>query len=302
MQIIPHGTKINFLGATRYATVLSIVLIAYSIYIFVSKGDSKYGIDFTGGHELLVQATEKQNADIIRQALNSSGITDAIVQSFEIGSNEYSIRLGLDVGNPQETKVKVENALKEKISDPIQIVKTDFVGPTVGAELKRNATYALIFGLLGMLTYIAFRFEFSFALGAVAALFHDVILCFGVYLLSGFELSMGAVAAALTIIGYSVNDTIVIFDRVREEVLKAKGDYDLKEIMNDSINFMLDRTVVTHLLTLFSALALLLVGGGSIADLSLFLVIGIIAGSYSTIYISAPVAVAWENFRSRKAS
>ena len=300
MYIIPQGTKIDFLKQCKYAYFISFVAIAYSIYIFFSLGDSKYGIDFSGGHEIVVRATENQNSDILREALRSGGVDNAIVQAFDT-NNEYSIRLGLERGDSKTVREKVEEVFREFVPDPVSIIKTDYVGPTVGAELKRNATLALIFGLIGMLIYIGYRFEFSFALGAVAALFHDTIIGFGVFLLCGYDLSMGAVAAALTIIGYSVNDTIVIFDRVREEVLKKK-EYDLKEVINESLNFTLDRTVVTHILTMFSALALLFLGGGSIADLSVFLVVGIFAGAYSTMYVASPVALAWENFRAKRES
>lgn len=297
MQIIPHGTKINFLSKTKAAFLLSFCCIAYSLYVFFSLGDAKYGIDFSGGHEIIVEAPGKSSDDI-RTALHKSGIENAIVQSFEEGSKQYSVRLGSDLGDAKTVREKFLNALKAHSIEDSTIIKTDYVGPTVGQELKYNATLALVFGLLVMLVYIAFRFEMAFALGAVAALFHDTIICFGIYLIAGYTLSMGAIAAALTIIGYSVNDTIVIFDRVREEVKKSKN-YDLTQIMNESINLMLDRTIVTHILTLFSALSLFLIGGGSIADLSIFLVVGIITGTYSTIYIACPVAVMWEKFRNR---
>jgi preprotein translocase subunit SecF len=298
MHIIPYGTKIDFLSKTKIAFFISLCCIAYSIFYFVNLGDAKYGIDFSGGHELVVKA-EGKSSDDIRAALHKAGIENAVVQSFEVGSEQYSVRLGSEIGDAKVVKTKFEQALKDAGLNDVSIIKTDFVGPTVGHELKLHATIALIAGLFVILLYIAFRFEFSFALGAVVALFHDTIICFGVYLLAGFTLSMGAVAAALTIIGYSVNDTIIIFDRVREEV-KKKKNYNLSDVMNESINLTLDRSIVTHLLTLFSALALLLIGGGSIADLSVFLVVGIITGTYSTIYIACPVTVMWENFRSKK--
>lgn len=299
MELIPVGTKINFLSKAKYAFFISACMIIMAIYQWVTTGSNKYGIDFLGGHEFVVKIDASSTSDTVRAALQSGGIDNSIVQSFEIGSNEYSIRLGPEIGDSKVARSKVEEALRIGFADKSSILKSDFVGPIVGEELRKNALIALVIGLVGMLIYITFRFEISFAFGAVVALFHDVIVCVGFYLLAGHTLTMGAVAAALTIVGYSVNDTIVIFDRVREEVLKHKN-YDLAKIMNESVNFTLSRTIVTSLLTFFSALALLLVGGGSISDLSLFLVVGIITGSYSTIYIASPAALFWENMRNKK--
>lgn len=295
MHIIPPDININFLKYVKIGYLLSALMIAGSIYIFFTTGDDKYGIDFSGGHELVVEASPEENSESIRDALGRAGIENAIVQSFESGSNQYSIRLGLESGDSKTIRETVDSALKEQIGG-VTIIKTDYVGPTVGDELKRNALWAMIIGLVGMLGYIAYRFEMSFALGAVASIFHDTIICFGVYLLAGYTLSMGAIAAALTIIGYSVNDTIVIFDRAREEIRKSKS-YDLRGILNESINSMLERTTITSILTLFSALALFLLGGGAIADLSLFLVIGVLTGCYSTIYVACPITLWWERRR-----
>lgn len=301
MHIIPPGTKINFFARTWVGHLLSVLMISYSIFLFVTSGDSKYGIDFVGGHEFVVNVPAEFKDDSIRAALNKSGLDNATVQSFEAGSNQYSIRLSSDSGESKAVREKLSESLKSNLSPQVEIVKTDFVGATVGEELKKNAMIAFVLGLLAILGFIAFRFEFSFALGAVASIFHDVIICFGVYLFCGYSISMGTIAAALTIVGYSVNDTIVIFDRVREEI-KKKKNYDLKAIMNESFNLMLDRTLVTSLLTLFSAIALYVFGGGAIADLSLFLVIGIMTGCYSTIYIACPVAIWWENLKDKRAA
>ncbi len=297
MYIIPHGTNINFFNKLWLGYLLSLGLIAYSFFLFFSTGSEKYGIDFVGGHEFVVSVPPEVKDDKIREALENGGIENAVVQSFEAGSNEYSIRLGgLDVDS-KLVREKLENAIKASTSQDIKIIKTDYVGATVGEELKRNALYAFILGLLVVMAYIAYQFEFSFALGVVVAVFHDTIICFGVYLFFGYSISMGTIAAALTIVGYSINDTIVIFDRVREEI-KKKNNYDLQAVMNESINLMLDRTLVTSLLTLFSALALYLYGGGAIADLSFFLVIGVLTGCYSTIYVACPIVMWWEKRRS----
>ncbi|MCL4160665.1 UNVERIFIED_CONTAM: hypothetical protein GTU68_005708, partial [Idotea baltica] len=216
-------------------------------------------------------------------------------------TQEFSIKLpGSEIGSG-EVKSEISSVLNKNFKSVI-IQKTDFVGPTIGAELKKKALIAILVGLVGILAYITIRFEFAYALGAVVALFHDVIVCMGIYLLTDRTLSMATLAAALTIVGYSVNDTIILFDRVRENLFSASKDESLLDIFNSSINSTLSRTIITSLLTLFSALALLIYGGGAIADLSLFLVIGVIAGTYSTIFIAAPVALAWENFAVKRRS
>jgi preprotein translocase SecF subunit len=298
MEIVPTGTKIDFLGKSSFAVFLSLMLVAASIYAWIDKGQQKFGIDFLGGNEFVVKLNDDVSSDQIREALNNAKVENAIVQAFELASHEYSIRLGVEHGDGKAAKALIEGALNASLKDKYSIIKSDFVGGLVGDELKSSALIALGLGLLSILIYVTVRFEFSYALGAVVALFHDVIICVGVYLLAGFTLTMGAVAAALTIIGYSVNDTIVIFDRVREEVKRHKNP-NLRDIMNESVNVMLGRTIVTSGLTFFSALALLLVGGGAISDLSLFLVVGIFIGCYSTIYIASPVALAWERYRGR---
>ena len=292
-------TQIDFLGKASFAFPLSLIVIIGSIYLWFSMGEKKYGIDFRGGYEFIVKVGEGVKSDAIRKELDEAGLKEATVQSFEGEGNKYSIRLGVTEGSSsEEIKGKIQALIGTSAMGGGELLQSEYVGPTSGAELKEKAIISLVLCVLGILGYIAFRFEFSFALGAVVALFHDGIVCTGFYLLSGHLLSMGTLAAALTIIGYSVNDTIVIFDRVRDELRTAKNP-NMAKIMNDSINLMLSRTVITNLLTLFSAAALLIWGGGAIADLSMFLVVGIIAGTYSTIYIAAPVVLTWEKLRPR---
>ena len=295
------GRKIptfDFLGKAPIAYLISTCMIVASLYVFFEKGDTKYGVDFTGGHELVVKVGGAANSDSIRMALAKGGYENAVVQSFEVGSQQYSIRLEGAAGEADALKAKMSSILKESFPDQAtEILKNDFVGPAVGEELKTKALLAIGIALLGMLAFISYRFELAFAVGAVVALLHDVIVCTGVYLVTGHTLSMGALAAALTITGYSVNDTIVIFDRIREEITKQKKSYSLVALMNHCVNMMLSRTIITHVLTLFSAIALYVFGGGAIADLSLFLLVGVITGSYSTIYIACPVVLAFHKFR-----
>lgn len=287
---------VNFMGMSTVALLFSALCIAASIWVWVSQGGSKFGVDFLGGHELLVRVeSEGVQAGKLRKTLDGAGVENATVQAFESGEPEFSIRLGGTADETQSDSVvaSVREALEAQFGkDAVQIIRSDFIGPTIGKELQRDAVIAVTVGLIAILAYIAYRFEMAFAIGAVAAVFHDVIVCVGAYLMSGRTLSMGSLAAALTILGYSVNDTIVVFDRVREEILK-RGDDNLLGVINYSITQTLSRTIITSLLTLFSALALLLYGGGAISDLSFFLVVGVIAGTYSTIFIASPLALWW---------
>lgn len=294
MELIKPGTNFDFLGKRVWCFLFSTLLIAASIYVWFDRGDSKYGIDFKGGNEILVRIDEVQSADAVRVALEKGGVREPLVQAFEVGSNEYSIRIS-DVG-ANEAREQISGAIKATFGDTFEILQTDYVGPTIGQELKEKALIASILGLVGICLFVAFRFEWAFAMGALVALAHDVVVAVGVYLLVGHDLTMATLAAVLTIIGYSVNDTIVIFDRLREEMRKRKS-YDLETLMNEVMNAMLGRTIITSGLTLFSVLALLVLGGGAIADLSVFLVAGLISGTYSTVYIASPVVLWWENWQ-----
>lgn len=296
------GRKIpnyNFLGVAPIAFCVSLLLVAGSVYLFIKGGDAKYGVDFTGGHEFLVRLENHSDAEAIRSKLNGLGFENAIVQAFELGTEQFLIRLEGDQSQSDIFKQRILSFVKENFGANSSLDRSDFVGPAVGSELKFKAIIAISLALLGMLAFISYRFEFAFALGAVVALFHDVIVSTGVYLLTGHTFSMGALAAALTIVGYSVNDTIVVFDRIREEIVKSHK-YNLVDVMNNCINMVLSRTLITHLLTLFSALALYLFGGGAISDLSIYLLAGIVTGSYSTIYIACPVVLLWHKLRGGK--
>ncbi len=297
MEILSK-TKIDFIGKRYIAYVLSLVVIAVSVYQWVTLGDQKYGLDYTGGLEIVVRINGAAGSEAIRKSLLATGLDNVVVQSFEPSTGEYSIRLGGVTSQADERKEGIEKALKDLYPEGVVILKTDYVGPAVGQELKRQAIWAIGIALIGMLIYISFRFELAFAIGAVVAIFHDVIVATGIYLLSGQKLSMAALAAALTLLGYSVNDTLVIFDRIREEIIKRR-DEDLVSVMNYGINVTLSRTIITSLLTLFSAVGILIFGGGALRDISMYLVAGVIVGTYSTIFIASPIALAWSDWQTK---
>lgn len=288
--------NIDFLGFFKIVFPVTIILTVLSFYIWFERGENKWGLDFTGGHEVVVRVAQGTKADQIRASIPGS----PIVQSFEIGSSEFSIR----ISDQSEDSSKVVSAItdaikKESWGKDVEVLKTDYVGPTVGHELRKQALMAAIIGIICVLLYITIRFEFAFALGAIVALLHDVVLSVGIYLLSGYTMTMGTIAGILTIVGYSVNDTIIIFDRIREEIMQRRS-YNLYNVMNEAINKLLRRTLITSGLTLTSATTLFLFGGGSLQDFTLFLVLGIIFGTYSSVYIAAPIVLAWHKFRGGK--
>jgi preprotein translocase subunit SecF len=304
MAGLSHGTSnakhFDFMGKRMLFVPFSILLIVATVYIWFARGEEKYGIDFVGGNSIIVKIEGEADMEKMSQALSAEGLPDASVQSFEVGSEDYSIRVGLIKGlESKQVKEKVEAALTKLHPGAFEILKIDSVGATIGEEMRKDALIAITLGLIAITIYVTLRFEFAFALGALISLFHDVAVAIGVYLWFGHDLNSAALAGALTIVGYSVNDTIVIFDRVREEIRKHKH-FNLEKILNESINICLSRTIITTLTTLFLVTSLLVLGGGSIQDLALYLFVGMVSGVYSTIYIASPVVLWWNKIRPGK--
>lgn len=307
MELIPNNTNIDFMGKAWIAFILSFASIVWAFYLWFSLGDNKWGVDFRGGYEFVIHAPGA-NTEKIRQVMDSKGFEGVTVQAFKSDSDkdQYVVRFGGEEEIPEASKAeveesegvskKVEEILKQDIGTEAQILKTDYVGPTAGAELRRTGLLAVILSLVVMLIYVSFRFEIAFGLGAIVTLFHDTITTIGFFLFAGYAINMITIAAALTIVGFSMNDTIVIFDRIREEASKAKS-FNLIELMNKSINVTLSRTLITNSLTFLSCLALYLFGGGSLAEMSYYLVIGMIVGTYSSIYVACPIALLWHKYR-----
>lgn len=297
-RIFTPKKTINFLSHSKVAAVFSTLLLIVSLAAWFVKKDDKYGIDYKGGYEIIVKFNgDDVNGQDIRNSLSKIGFDEAIVQAFN-NSNEFVLRLSDREKNTEVLKSSLRDTFNENIfkgdkkKDDFEILKIDYVGPTAGEELRTQALIAIIISVIGILIYISVRFEFAFALGAIVALFHDIVIGLGIYLMLGETISVTTLAAALTLLGYSVNDTIVIFDRIREKLITAKS-YVLENVINEALTEMLSRTIITSILTLFSAVALLIFGGGEIRDLSLFLVVGIVIGCYSTVFIASPVALWW---------
>ena len=291
MMSIPflQNANFNFLGARKVAAVLSIVVIAASWGMFIQKGDANLGVDFTGGSVITFEFDEKQDIETVRAALGEAGFGSAnIAYQASLDGKEF---LEVKVGASGEESEPALTAVKQ-LAGNYQDIKTDSVGSQIGKELKKKGITAIIFALIGIIIYISIRFEFAFAMGAIAALVHDVLITIGIYCLCGRELSMPIIAALLTIVGYSVNDTIVVFDRIREDLKLEKGK-SYKEIANRSINKTLSRTVLTSFTTLLTVVMLLIFGGGAVYDFALALFIGILVGTYSSIFVATPVVLLW---------
>jgi preprotein translocase subunit SecF len=270
---------LGFSTVTSIASILAILLVGY-----------RFGIDFTGG--TLVELTYPQavQTEEVRDTLHASGYEDAVVQYFGT-SRDVMVRLAPRNGqDAKDVGDKVLEALRAKEAN-VELKRVEFVGPQVGRELAENGALALIFALIGILVYIALRFEFKLAMAAVVATLHDTILTAGFFLATRWEFDLTVLAALLTVVGYSLNDTIVIFDRIRENFRKMRNA-DALQVVNASINQTLSRSIMTHVTTALVLLALWIFGGHLNRGFAVTMLLGVVIGTYSSIYIASPVAVA----------
>ena len=280
----------DFMTWRKPAMVLSSVLILVSIVsLFTLK--LNVGIDFTGGSIIEVGYQQSVELEPIRQALESEGFGDAIVQHFGSAS-EVLIRLVPDVDKDKaELSTQIIGLLQNISDSPIDVRRVDFVGPQVGKELTEDGGLAVLYALIAILIYVAFRFEYRFSLGAVAALIHDVMITLGFFSILQLDFNLSVLAAILAVIGYSLNDTIVVFDRVRENFRKIRKKTSL-EVVNMSINQTISRTLMTSFTTLLVLLSLFFLGGEAIHAFALALIIGVLVGTYSSIYVATTSALA----------
>ena len=286
-------SKIDFIGKRQIAFVLSAIVIIGGMSIFFQRGEKAYGIDFTGGQMQEYSFSEPIEIEDVRKSLLDIGITDVTIQSLG-NKNQILIKTSDDTASNIITK------FRESFSgNPSEILRVEKVGPSIGRHLRKSASLAVLWSLIGILLYVAFRFKkVGFAVAGVAALFHDVFVTMGFLALTGRELNLTIVAALLTIAGYSINDTIVIYDRIREN-MKLYRKATMKEIINMSVNQTLSRTVLTTLTTLLAVCSIFFFGGEVLKDFSFALLIGIVSGIYSTIYIASPLLILWNVKKSR---
>jgi preprotein translocase subunit SecF len=293
MQIL-HNTNYDFIRWRWHALILSSALIIGGLIFAMARGGVPLGIDFSGGTLVVLQFDQTVNEDQVRKALDVLP-GDKVVQRYGDDARQIMIRLpqvtDAEKGFSLEQGAKGAIEAIEKAGLPkFKVVKTEVVGPVIGADLQQKGIYATLFSILGLTAYIALRFRFIFAVGAIIATFHDIFIVFTMLAFFNYELSLNIVAAVLTIIGYSVNDTIVIFDRVRENARLLRRE-PLDKVVNLSVNQTLGRTVITSGVTFLSVVALYLFGGEVLRGFAFAMIVGIISGTYSTVFIAATIAI-----------
>ncbi|HVO03897.1 MAG TPA: protein translocase subunit SecF [Candidatus Cybelea sp.] len=287
IRLVPANTRIDFMRWHKPLLLVSIVLVVGSLVLLFTKG-LNYGIDFAGGVLMEVQTPQNAPADLgeMRSKLDALHIGEVTLQTFG-APNDVLIRVPQQASGDKGTQEAVAR-IKDALGDQWQYRRTETVGPKVGEELKWGALKASILAMLGIMGYVWFRYEWQFGINALLALFHDTVTTAGLFALTGLEFNLTTVAAILTIAGYSVNDTVVIYDRIRYDMRRYKS-MPLRELINTSLNSTLSRTTITSGLTLLSVLALLLFGGEAIHGFALAMTWGIVIGTYSTIYVATPL-------------
>lgn len=289
IRFIPEEMKINFMGVHVLAFFFSFALMAGSLFL-TAKDGLNFGIDFTGGTVIEVKTPQVPDLAELRTTLNGLGLGSISIQEFG-EADDLLIRMGEQKGDMSvqtDAINSVKTVLDSMFEGDVDYRRTEFVGPQVGKELKLQGLYAILFSLGGILVYIWLRFEWQFGIAAVVALAHDVIITIGLFAVAQMEFNLSTVAAILTIAGYSINDTVVVFDRIRENLRKYKKT-PLKELFNLSINEMLTRTLMTSVTTLIALIALYVFGGEVIRGFVDALIFGVVVGTYSSIFIASPV-------------
>jgi len=305
MQKTESYGRFDFVGKVGLFGGISALFVFLSIIYLVTKGVN-YGIDFRGGTEIQLKFEGPVTIDQVREQVSHSGLHDVGVQAFE--NNEYLIRFqGKDAKDDKEKNALLNESIgkiKESVTTAFaaqkpEFLRVDTVGPQVGAELKRNGFLSIFYCLLVILIYVAIRFDYKYSPGAVICLFHDAVITLAIFGLVGKEVNVPILAAIMTLIGYSLNDTIVVFDRIREtETLYKDKPFDF--VINKAINEMLIRTLITSGMTFVSSLCLYLFAGGTVSDIAFAICVGIFFGTYSSIYVAAPLILIMDRLKGKK--
>jgi preprotein translocase subunit SecF len=289
--------KVDWLGKRRLFLAISASLILLGAISLLTRGQFRYGVDFKGGSMVYVRFLEPTSIDAIRQVLRDNGAPNSQIQELRGQGLENNFLIEFegeaDVTDASRGREIIDNALKAGFAGKYEVLKAESVGPKVGADLRRQAIFATLYALGGILIYIAFRFEWIYGAAAVFAVFHDALVTLGFFSLTDREINLTVIAALLTLVGYSVNDTIVIFDRVRENMKVRRRD-DLESVLNEAINQTFGRTILTAIATFVAVLALFLFGGEIINNFAFTLVIGVIVGAYSTVCETGPLSSEWQ--------
>ncbi|MGB9629006.1 MAG: protein translocase subunit SecF [Thermodesulfobacteriota bacterium] len=300
MELIRPDTRFDFIGKKKFTIWISAVALLLSIGSILFHGGLRYGVDFAGGILIQIRFSKTTHISEVREAMERMGSKEAMVQAFG-GENEFLIRIEKTQEDLEAMSKKIQLSLQEQFKGrELEIRRVEVVGPKVGKDLKKKALWAVSLSFLGMLIYVAWRFrEVSYGLGGIAALVHDVIVTYGALSITDREYSLTILAVILTIIGFSINDTIVIFDRVRENLKKMRKE-SLETIFNISINETLGRTILTSGTVMMVVLILFFFGGPVINDFAFTLIVGLVSGTYSTVYIASPVVLFWHHHVTEK--
>ena len=295
MEFIKPGVNIDFVGKRKIFITISLLIIAIGIISLIIKGGPKYGVDFAGGTIVQIKFNKNVQISQLRKVMSK----DVSIQSFGETGDEFLLRFPQTTADTEALSNNIKTILIKNFGKKsYEIRRIEMVGPKIGKDLRKKGLLAIIVAIIGILIYISIRFEFRFALGAVIALVHDVLITLGIFSILNKEIDLTILAAFLTIVGYSLNDTIIVYDRIRENMKKyVKGNFG--NIINKSINETLSRTILTSGTTLFVVLALFIFGGGVIHDFALALLIGIVVGTYSSIYIASPILLLLEKKNSK---
>ncbi len=289
--------NINFLSKGFLACMCSLALIIAGATAFYMRGEKNFGVDFRGGDLVTFSAPSKINVGQVRGALKPLGFADATIQESQQGERSY-----ITIRTPINTSDRIEKQLADSLPEAgLRVEGSERVGALVGGELARSSLIALGLGIFGILIYVTFRFELSFAVGAIVALLHDVLITVGVFALLGRELTLTMVGAVLTIAGYSINDTIVVYDRIREGLASGRKG-SVEQIMNESVNQTLSRTILTSGTTLIPICCLFFLGGAVLRDFALAIIIGVVVGTYSSVFIASPIVLWWTRARGGSAT
>jgi preprotein translocase SecF subunit len=292
---ITKKTKIDFMGLRNKMFVLSAFLVGLGLFgfVMVSLGKANLSVDFTGGTELQIRFTDPVPISSFRSALIKGGIEDVQIQEVA-GKNDFFLKTKLANTGPQRVQDKISSIISASLPGKgFQILSSNMVGASVGKTLKQHAIIAIALSLLGIVIYIAWRFNFVFGVAATIATFHDVLALLGIFYLLHLEMNILFITALLTIAGYSLTDTVVVFDRIRENMAKMKSRADLGKVINGSINEVLSRTLITSLTVLLVIAALVVLGGHVLFDFSFALFIGVMVGTYSSIFVASPLIYLW---------
>lgn len=287
-----RSTKIDFMGKRVYALVFTAILMGLGLLtvVQISRGGANLGIDFAGGTSVQIKFNEKVPLKDVRQALMNGGISDVELQELT-AENKILISTKKGEENIGDISKQMISALSQKYSEGGMVIdSTSEIGPKVGKKLRTDALWAVIAAIIGILIYITFRFQFRFGIGATVATFHDVLAVLAAFYLLGKEINLIVVSALLMIAGYSLTDTVVVFDRIREN-LRSRLKKSTVEVINESINEVLSRTLITSLTTFFAAASLFVFGGEVIHDFAFAIMLGIIVGTYSSIFVASPIVL-----------